>query len=199
MPAPVGAQALHHDPEQPVVPAHAGPPTGAQRHRELLPQEQVLQQQRAAITERPAEDAGEERHASEHEAMIADHVVCRVSAPRMEFSRPTGFAGRRSGHSAGRRRAGAWPPRRIGDRHRSVPAVPRESAPAAANLGGWLPAPRLPLPGELLLLPGEVDGGVEALGVLHRPDLLADHEVVLVRRKRRTPGGDRSGMIATAQ
>ena len=47
------AVALHHNPEQPVVPAYAGPPTGAQRHRELLPQEQVLQQQRAAITERP--------------------------------------------------------------------------------------------------------------------------------------------------
>ena len=87
--APVGAQALHHDSEQPVVPAHAGPPTGAQRHRELLPQEQVLQQQRAAITERPAEDAGEERHASEHEAMIADHTVCCVMAPRMGLLRPT--------------------------------------------------------------------------------------------------------------
>jgi hypothetical protein len=95
VPAPVGTQALHHDPEQPVVPAHAGPPTGVQRHRDLLPQEQVLQQQRAAITERPAEDAGEERHASEHEAMNADHVVCRVSAPRMEFSRPTAARTRR--------------------------------------------------------------------------------------------------------
>ncbi len=89
VPAPVGAQAPHHNPEEPVVPNYTGPPTGAQRHRDLLPQEQVLQQQRAVITARPAEDAGEERHASELEAVLADHVVCRVSAPRMEFSRPT--------------------------------------------------------------------------------------------------------------
>src|SRR5687768_16039449 len=38
MPAPVGDEASRHDPEHPVVPAHAGPPPGAQRDGELLTQ-----------------------------------------------------------------------------------------------------------------------------------------------------------------
>ena len=90
MRAPVRAQAPHHNPEEPVVPSYAGPPPAAQRDGELLAQEQILQEQRAAAAERPAEDADEEGHRTEHGAMIADHGVChRAIAPRIEFSLPS--------------------------------------------------------------------------------------------------------------
>ena len=60
MPPPVGDQAARHDPEEPVVLAHVGTPLAAQRDGELLSQEQVLQQQRMAAPERPAEDTNEQ-------------------------------------------------------------------------------------------------------------------------------------------
>jgi hypothetical protein len=47
----VGDQATRHDPEKPVVPAQAGTSLGAQRDGELLPQEQILRQERVAASE----------------------------------------------------------------------------------------------------------------------------------------------------
>jgi hypothetical protein len=52
VPAPIGTQPPSDDPEEPVVPAHARTPMGAQGDGELLPQEQVLFQESAAGSER---------------------------------------------------------------------------------------------------------------------------------------------------
>jgi hypothetical protein len=60
MAPPVGDETPRRDPEEPVVPTHAGTPTGAQRDGELLPQEQVLQQEGVPAPECGAHDADEE-------------------------------------------------------------------------------------------------------------------------------------------
>ena len=81
MAAPVGDEALRHDPEESVMPAHAGTPLSAQRHGELLPQEQVLQHQRTAAAERGTQKATEEREQIEHRVMIANHNANHLSSP----------------------------------------------------------------------------------------------------------------------
>ena len=57
MPAPIRHEAARHDPEEPVVPAHARAPPGAQRDGELLPQQQVLHQERTPASECCEHDA----------------------------------------------------------------------------------------------------------------------------------------------
>ena len=57
---------------------------GAQRDGELLPQEQVLEHERLAATERSAQHAGEERDPFDHGPMMArgaDRHPDRVLAP----------------------------------------------------------------------------------------------------------------------
>jgi hypothetical protein len=68
---PVGDEALRHNPEKSVVPAHAGTPMGAQRDGELLPQEHVLQPQRTVAAEHGTQGTNEERHPIHHCAMLA--------------------------------------------------------------------------------------------------------------------------------
>ena len=43
----------------------------------------------------------------------------------------------------------------------------------------------------MLLLPAEVDGGIELFGVLDHPDLLAHREIGWIQRQRRPPTGER--------
>jgi hypothetical protein len=62
MPPPVSDEASRHDPEEPVVPAHAGAPTGPQRDSEMLPQQQVFHDEGLPAPECDEPSAGEKQH-----------------------------------------------------------------------------------------------------------------------------------------
>jgi hypothetical protein len=60
MATPVGDETSRHDPEEPVPPLNSWVQTSAQGHRELLPHEQVLNQERVPASECGAHGADEE-------------------------------------------------------------------------------------------------------------------------------------------
>ena len=63
------------------MPAHAGTPTGAQGDGELLPQQQVLQQERPAAAERCTQKSTEEHEQFQHRVMIANHTANHLCSP----------------------------------------------------------------------------------------------------------------------
>jgi D-aminopeptidase len=71
MTTPVPAQAAGHHPEHPVAPPEPRAGASAQGDGELLPQQQVLEHERPAATERGAQCAEEERHPVRHATMMA--------------------------------------------------------------------------------------------------------------------------------
>jgi hypothetical protein len=78
MAAPVGDEVSRYDPEEAVVPVHVGPPAGAQRDGELLPQEQALHHEGLPVPESGEPDTNEERPPVQQGAMIADGVSHRA-------------------------------------------------------------------------------------------------------------------------
>src|SRR5262245_58923116 len=74
MPVPVRAQAAGQHPDHPVAPSEPRTGASAEGNRELLAQEQVLEHERSAATERGAQYAKEEDDPVRHGTMLADGV-----------------------------------------------------------------------------------------------------------------------------
>src|SRR3712207_5694190 len=75
VPAPVSAEATRNDPEQPIAPPEPWSEARAQSDGELLPQEQILEQEDATVARRGTEDTNKEREPIKHGVMMAGNAT----------------------------------------------------------------------------------------------------------------------------
>ena len=130
VPAPLGADAPDHDPEEPIAPAEPRARPGGQRDGQVLPEEQVLHQERVAVVEQHAQDAQQQPAPFQHGRSLPHLHLPELADGRLASYGSPGAPG--PGPRPPRCRRGAGNRRRPG-----IGTVPRGiSAPPTRARGG---------------------------------------------------------------